>query len=280
MNPELVWITGAGGLIGSYLQRCAPHKRVTSLARPQLDLTDFRLVRERFAKEKPGVVIHCAALSRSPDCQAEPARARKLNVEVTSNLAELAADIPFFFFSTDLVFDGRVGNYDETARVNPLSIYAETKVAAERIVLTNPKHTVVRTSLNGGVSPSGDRGFNEQMRNAWKAGETLTLFTDEFRCPIAAVVTATTLWRLITVDSPGLYHLTGGERLSRWQIGELLAARYSSLKPRLKKGSAADYPGAPRSPDPSLNCGKIQRLLSLTLPGFSDWLADNPNEPF
>ncbi len=280
MNSGLVWITGGGGLIGSYLARTAPHRRVVSLTRPQLDLTDYRQVRDRFAKEKPALIIHCAALSRSPDCQAEPERARTLNVDVTLRLAELAADIPFFFFSTDLVFDGRRGNYDETAPVNPLNVYAETKVAAEQVVLTNPKHTVVRTSLNGGASPTGDRGFNEQMRKAWEAGKTLTLFTDEFRCPIAAAATATTLWRLAAHGSPGLYHLAGGERLSRWQIGQLLASRYRRLEARLVEGSAADYPGAPRSPDTSLNCGKIERLLSVRLPGLAEWLKDNPDEPF
>ena len=41
---------------------------------------------------------------------------------VTAHLAELAADIPFIFFSTDLVFDGRIGNYDETGPVSPINI--------------------------------------------------------------------------------------------------------------------------------------------------------------
>jgi len=41
-----------------------------------------------------------------------------------------------------------------------------------------------------GTSPTGDRGFNEQMRRAFQEGKHLTLFTDEFRSPIPAVVTA------------------------------------------------------------------------------------------
>jgi dTDP-4-dehydrorhamnose reductase len=284
MNDGLVWITGAGGLIGNYLARtasqAAPNRRVTALTRPDLDLADYEAVRRHFAREKPSLVIHCAALSRSPDCQANPAKARQLNVEVTANLAGLAADIPFVFFSTDLVFDGREGNYDETFPVNPLSVYAQTKVAAEQIVMSNPRHTVIRTSLNGGKSPTGDRGFNEQLRHAWEAGKTMTLFTDEFRCPIAAALTAQTVWRLVLADSPGLFHLAGGERMSRWQIGELLAARYQSLNPRFVPGSAADYPGAPRSPDTSLNCSKIENLLSLQLPGLKDWLTANPHQEF
>jgi len=160
------------------------------LDRRALDLTDSGAVRPLFQRETPAAIIHCAAISKSPACQQNPLLAHQVNVEVTARLADLAAEIPFVFFSTDLVFDGRAGHYDESASVGPLSIYAETKAAAERIVLSNSRHTVIRTSLNGGISPTGDRGFNEEMRRAWQAGRTLQLFTDEFRSPIAAWVTA------------------------------------------------------------------------------------------
>jgi dTDP-4-dehydrorhamnose reductase len=284
MNRSLVWITGAGGLIGHYLFQTAaeyaPGISVIGLTRPELDLTDFAAVRQRFNRERPRAVIHCAALSRSPDCQANPELARKLNVEVTAMLAELAEPTAFFFFSTDLVFDGRQGNYDERASVNPLSVYAQTKVEAEKLVLARPQHTVIRTSLNGGRSPTGDRGFNEQLRKAWTTGKALTLFTDEFRCPIAAQVTARAVWELLHKNCPGLFHLAGAERLSRWQIGQLLAARWPALHPQLVPGSAADYSGAPRAPDTSLNCEKIQKVLSFRLPGLSEWLASHPHADF
>jgi dTDP-4-dehydrorhamnose reductase len=284
MNHELVWITGAGGLIGHSLlqssREFAPKLTVAGLTRPELDLTDFAAVRRRFHNDKPSAVIHCAALSRSPDCQANPKLARKLNVEVTAFLSELAAGIPLLFFSTDLVFDGRGGNYDETALANPLSVYAETKVEAEKIVLANSRHTIIRTSLNGGRSPTGDRGFNEQLRISWASGKTLRLFTDEFRCPIAAVVTAQAVWELLRKNKPGLYHLAGTERLSRWQIGQLLAARCPELQPRLVPASATEYSGAPRAPDTSLNCAKIQQLLSFRLPGLTEWLTTHPDENF
>src|SRR5216683_270886 len=118
MTRNKVWITGAGGLIGNYLVQTAPQFaadwQVIGLNRTKLDLTDYRAVGKKFRADKPGLVIHCAALSKSPACQANPALARKLNVEVTEHLGELAAEIPFIFFSTDLVFDGRKGNYRET----------------------------------------------------------------------------------------------------------------------------------------------------------------------
>ncbi len=279
-----VWLTGAGGLIGHYLLQtapsCAPELRVIPLTRNQLDLTDAGAVHNAFQEHKPQLIIHCAALSKSPACQADPALAHKLNVDVTAQLAQLAADIPFVFFSSDLVFDGRRGNYSETDPVNPLSVYAETKAEAEKIVLTNPRHTVIRTSLNGGISPTGDRGFNEELRATWRAGKTPKLFTDEFRCPIPAAVTARTVWELIVQNQPGLYHVAGGERLSRWEIGQLLAARWPELNPKIEAASLKEYEGAPRPPDVSLNCAKVRKLLNFPLPGLSQWLAANPNEPF
>jgi dTDP-4-dehydrorhamnose reductase len=279
----LCWVTGAKGLIGNYLVLTAPRFaawRARGLTRSELDLLDFNAVRETFRREPPQCIIHCAAMSKSPDCQQHPALARKLNTDATALLAELAREIPFVFFSTDLVFDGRKGNYAESDAIHPLSIYAETKAAAEAIVLANPRHAVVRTSLNGGTSPAGDRGFNEVLRRAFGGGKTLRLFTDEFRSPIHAAVTAQAVWELAAAGSSGLYHVAGRERLSRWDLGRLMAARWPQLDPKIEPESLAAYPGAPRSPDTSLNCAKIQPILSFPLPGLTEWLAAHPQEVF
>ena len=254
--------------------------KVIALTRERLDLADYSALRAEYGRQKPRLVIHCAALSRSPECEANPALARKLNVEVTALLAELAAEIPFTFLSSDLVFDGHDGDYSETAPVNPLSVYAATKVAAEQILLANPNHTIIRTSLNGGTSPTGNRGFNEQMRRAWQTGQTVRLFADEFRSPTPAEVTVRAIWELAARNQPGLYHVAGSERLSRWQIGQLLAARCPELQPKIVPGSLKQYAGAPRAPDTSLNCAKAQKLLPFRLPGLTEWLSAHPNEPF
>ena len=275
--PPVALVTGAAGLIGSYLvkaaARWAPEWRIYGLTRSALDLTDTARVRDLWRTLQPTLVIHCAALSRTEACEREPALAHRLNVDVTARLADLSADIAFLFFSSDQVFDGRTGRYVETDEPHPLNVYAETKLAAERHVLANPKHTVVRTSLNAGWSPTGDRSFVEEMRRAWQAGRKLTLFTDEFRCPIPAGVTVRAVWELALKNRPGLYHLAGAERLSRWDIGRVLAAQWPELQAEMAPGSVRDYAGPYRPPDLSLNCEKIQALLSFRLPGFGEWLA-------
>ena len=281
---KLAWITGANGLIGNYLvqtaPRFAPRWRVRALTRDRLDLLDFAAVRREFQKDKPQLIIHCAAVSTLAAAQANPDLARRVNIDMTAFLAGLAADIPFVFFSSDLVFDGRKGNYVETDAVNPIHVYGETKLAAEQIVLRNPRHIVVRTSLNGGVSRAGNRGFNENLRLAWQAERGMKLFTDEFRCPIFAGETARAVWELVNQKRTGLFHVAGAEKLSRWQIGQLIAARWPQLNPKITPGSAKNFPGSPRALDTSLNITKVRCVLSVPLPGLGEWLAANPNEPF
>lgn len=283
-KAPLAWITGAGGLIGNYLVRlapeCAPGWQVQALTRAELDLTDFGALRRVFEATRPRLVLHCAALSRSPDCEADPGRARLLNVEVTRTLADQCATVPLVFFSSDLVFDGRQAPYDETATPRALNVYAATKIEAERAVLQHPNHLVIRTSLNGGVSPTGDRGFNEQLRRAFQAGKTLRLFTDEYRSPTHALVTARAVWELALAEASGIYHLAGAERLSRWEIGQLVARRCPELQPRIEAGFIRDYEGPPRPADTSLNCAKAQQRLSFRLPGLREWLEAHPEAVF
>ena len=278
MNVKTAWVTGAGGLIGSQIldapSAFAVEWDVIGLTRDTLDLTDAASVESLFVDQSPSAIIHCAAMSRSPDCQKDPAEARRQNIEVTRTLADLAADIPLVLLSTDLVFDGQKGDYVETDSVNPMSVYAATKLAAEAVVLANPKHLVIRTSLNAGESPTGDRGMDEQLIHAWRTRKTTPLFIDEFRCPIPASVTARAIWNLINAKASGLFHVAGAEKLSRWQIGKLLTTRHPKFKGQISPGSLKNYPGAPRSPDTSLDCSKAQTMLSFNLPKFSEWLAD------
>jgi len=279
MKP-IALITGAAGLIGGYLvrtaDRWAPQWHVQGLTRAAADLTDPTQMRALWRRSPPDLVIHCAAFSRTGACEQDPARARLINVETTKRLADLARDVPFVFLSTDQVFDGSRGQYVETDEVNPLNVYGQTKAEAEQIVLQNPSHSVIRIALTAGTSPTRDRSFVEDMVRTAAKGTTVTLFTDEFRCPITAGALARALWEVAAQQRPGLYHLGGRERLSRWEIGELLARWYPDLAPVIRPGSLADYQGPPRPPDLSMCSEKIQALLSFRLPGLRQWVTKGP----
>ena len=275
MRPCVV-VTGAAGLIGQYLVktafRWAPQWDVKGLGRVDLDVTDHGAAERAWQRLQPSVVIHCAALSRTKDCEHDPQLARRVNVAATAYLAQLCKDIPFLFLSSGEVFDGRQGWYQEDDRPAPINVYGKTKVEAERHVLQNPRHTVIRIVLTAGTSRNGDRSFVEDMCRTAQAGKSITLYADEFRCPLPAGVIARAVWELVQHDCPGLYHLGGSERLSRWEIGEALQPWYPELDGRLVQRSSQDHRGATRPADLSLNCDKIQRLLSFPIPGFRAWL--------
>ena len=280
MAPRAI-ITGAAGLIGQYLVKTAsrwvPGWDVRGLSRTDLELTDRLKVDARIRALNPDLLIHCAALSRTKACEHDPDQARRDNVEVTAHLAQLSRNIPFIFLSSGEVFDGKIGWYRETDEPNPINVYGRTKLDAERVVLQNPQHTVVRIVLTAGTSQYGDRSFVEDMCQAAKAGKDVTLYADEFRCPLPAGVIARAIWELVDRKQPGLYHLGGSERLSRWEIGEALLPWYPELQGCLVKGSARNHTGSPRPADLSLRCDKIQRLLSFRIPGFREWLAGRPH---
>lgn len=271
-------ITGAAGLIGHYLvksaPRWAPDWQVLGLTRDQLDLTDRAAVTSVVRRHNPDLIIHCAALSRTRDCEQDPDRAKRINVEATATLSELARNIRFIFLSSGEVFDGAASWYCEADEPNPINEYGRTKLEAERVVLQNPIQTAVRIVLTAGTSESGNRSFVEDMVIAASAGNTVTLYADEFRCPLPAGVIARALWEVARQDNPGLYHLGGSERLSRWEIGQLLLPWYPELQRRLIKGSSRTHKGAPRPLDLSLSCDKIQKVLSFPLPGLRSWLTE------
>lgn len=273
---RLAWITGAGGLIGHELARSAPEWapgwRVRSLTRADLDITNAEAMAGLFAAEKPALVMHCAAISKSPACEANRELAARVNIDATRALAEIAAGARLIFFSTDLVFDGCHGHYTEDDPPNPLIFYGETKLRAEEAVRAHPNHVIVRLSLTGGKSPTGDRGFNEEMKKAWRSGKTLELFKDEFRCPMGATVAARAVWELALGQAAGLYHLCGAERLSRWDIGNLVARKHPEFASQIKAGLRRDHRGPERPADTSMSIAKAQKELSIPIPRFSDWL--------
>ncbi|WCJ60825.1 NAD(P)-dependent oxidoreductase [Fontisphaera persica] len=275
-----VWVTGAGGLLGQALMAFgppAPDWEVRGWTHEELELTDYRALREAFKRERPDLVIHAAALSRPRDCEGDPDRAWAVNVGVTALLADLMGEGRLIFISSEQVFDGRSGPYAENAPVCPINVYGQTKAEAERHVLARPQNVVVRLALTYGHSRGGQRAFNEEWEQRWRRGETLRLFTDEYRCPIPAPVAAQALWVLAAEPgAQGIYHLAGAERLSRWEIGQLLAQRVPGALSLIQPATLQEWVGPPRPPDLSLTCERLQALLPFALPAFSTWLAAHP----
>lgn len=284
-------ITGASGLLGGYLLRTLAGRDHSVVAwggsqttqSPEtnmvaVDLADGDAVAAAFASARPDVVLHAAAVSSVALCFQQPAHARAVNIGGTQLLTELAATAKarLLFVSTDLVFDGQRGGYCEDDTPAPLSIYGQTKLAAERTVLSSPRTAVARVSLLFGPSLGQRRGFFDEQLAAIRAGRLCPLFVDEWRTPLALSTASEALVALAGSDFEGRLHLGGPERLSRWEMGVRLAAHLrcdaSAFVPVPRSAVAASEP---RPRDNSLDSSRWRELMpGVRWPRFEEALSE------
>jgi dTDP-4-dehydrorhamnose reductase len=282
-------VTGAGGLLGSHLVRlahqgfetlgiCHSHQPGLPGRTAQVDLTDHVRVERMVREFHPATIVHAGAMSLPVECEKQPELARRVNVDATRHLAMLAGKLParLVFISTDLVFDGKKGNYREEDPVNPLGHYAGTKLEGEQETARHaPDHVIVRATLMVGYSPRGNRSVNETMKLALDRGETLPLFHDEFRNLVGAKNLAECILELGQRTETGIFHLSGPERRSRYDWGVLLARHFGWDLGRLKSVSRHEYQGnPPRPPDVSMDVGKARRLLKTPIKRIEEILVD------
>ncbi len=251
-------VTGAGGTLGGYLVRDLAGRGVPFVAwrgARDVDLTDDDALTRAFRGAGPDVVLHAAALARVSDCHRYPDRAFRVNTAVPARLAErcAAAGARLVQVSTDLVFDGERAPYREADVLAPQSVYARSKAEAERAVLARPGNVVARVSLLFGPALTGPPSFFDQQVEALRAGRPITLFQDEWRTPLDLPTAARALVELALADVEGVFHLGGPQRLSRLEMGRLLARHLGADLGLLRAVDRADVPaGEPRPRDTSL----------------------------
>ena len=164
-------ITGSNGFVaGSIIAQAPAHWEVHGISRSdppfhtnnyihhKLDLNNKEAVKVLLTELNPGVVIHTAAIANIDFCEANPAQAENANVDITRTVAEICVAIKarLIFCSTDSVFDGEKGNYSEQDLPIPVNVYAQTKIAAEKIVLeASQKNIVARLALVIGMPVIG-----------------------------------------------------------------------------------------------------------------------------
>jgi dTDP-4-dehydrorhamnose reductase len=268
-------ITGASGFLGWNLCQIARsqwethgfyHQHSIEIANVQLDrvdLTDIDLLTVAIDRIAPDAIIHTAAASNPNFCQQQPDLSQRINVTASQALAQICADakIPLVFTSTDLVFDGTQAPYLETDPVSPLNIYGEQKVAAERAILATYNRAVIcRMPLMFGNAPPTATSFIQPWLTALSVGQSLQLFVDEFRTPVSATTAAKGLLLALTAP-PGIIHLGGSERISRYEFGKLMADVFgldrALLVPIYQKDLVM---AAPRAADVSLDSTKAIEL--------------------
>ncbi len=278
-----ILVTGAGGGLGQELARAWANDDLVLLDRTQLDVTDARHVSEVIPRARPELVVHAAAYTKVDQAEAEPDRARAVNVGGSENVATAAAraGATLVYISTDYVFDGSKGApYVETDPPNPLSVYGRTKLEGEAAALSaNPRTFVVRTSwlyshFGKSFVTTMLRLFAERaalQRAGQPPPESLKVVADEVSAPTYAGDLAAALRQLIETDSYGLYHAASGGETSWHGFAAEIAAQSGS--PVTIEPTTAKAYGLPagRPAYSKLNTGKLA-ALGIVLPDWQDGL--------
>ena len=195
----------------------------------------------------------------------DPKDVYKVNVSATKNIAELCEqlDAKLIYLSTDLVYAGYRGSMlNESAKLIPVSLYAETKLMGEMKVKEVCKnYLILRTALLYGFGLNHSRCHFHKMNDQLKKGNPVKLFVDQFRTPISLQNTAEIITKFALMDiKKETINLGGIERVSRYELGEILCSVMGYDNSLLEKISLIHVPELPKVEDVSLNTDKLQSL--------------------
>ncbi|GAA0451206.1 dTDP-4-dehydrorhamnose reductase [Actinoplanes capillaceus] len=264
-------VTGATGSLGRRVMARAAAAGFDAVgasltASPvRLDIRDLAGVRRVVAQVRPDAIVHTAAGRDRDDWPA--------TADGAAHVALAAAGIRLVHVSSDAIFSGRQGEYDEDALPDPVYAYGAAKAAAETAVRAiDPRAAIVRTSIIMGDG----RGAHEILTHDLIAGRVAgALFTDEIRKPVHVDDLADALLELAAGDYAGVLNVAGADVISRYDLGVLVARRDGLDPAAIPAARIADL-GLQRPTDLRLVTDRAEKLLSVRLRGAREFVRAAP----
>jgi dTDP-4-dehydrorhamnose reductase len=185
-------------------------------------------------------------------CEDEKELCWKINVDSVDNLVSACElnNAHLIHLSTDFIFDGLSGPYDENAIANPLSFYGESKVASEKIVsnATCP-WTIVRTVLVYGTAQNLSRSnIVLWAKSALEKGQIINVVNDQFRTPTLAEDLAEGCVKIAQQSKTGIYNISGDEFMSILELVERVANYFELTKENINVISSLTLNQAAKRP--------------------------------
>lgn len=289
-----ILITGANGLLGQHLTKLLLASGYTVIATGKgesrlpfasqpgftyqpLDISSIEECASVFSAFNPDVVIHAAALTQVDYCQLNMDEAYEINVRGTSQLLEYATSFShhFVYVSTDFVFDGIKGNYNEEDQTGPVNWYGKTKLEAENLVQNNSlPWTIVRTCLVFGNTFQGTRSnIIHWVQEKLKKNEKIRVVDDQLRTPTFVGDLAGGIQQILKKEAKGIFHISGKEFLTPYDMA-IATANFLSLDESLieKVNASIFTQPALRPPRTGFNIEKARRILEYEPLNFNEGL--------
>jgi len=240
-------ITGASGVVGRALAKaCSSRFEVVGtyhkhnyqpdyLKLRMLDLNDAGEIENCLDTVQPAIVVHTAGLSEIQYCENNRQEAEAVNYRATAQMAAFCTQrgIRLIYLSSDMVFDGLRGNYNENDAPAPINQYGKSKFAGEEAVKSICQNYVIaRLNLVYGRGESSKKTFSDRILIANWSQRPYKIYAGQIRNPINLDTACRALRELAEGDFGGLYHLGGADSIDRWDFA-LKIVSYLKIDPAL-----------------------------------------------
>jgi dTDP-4-dehydrorhamnose reductase len=233
-----ILITGSNGLLGQKLvELLIGNDQVAVIAtargknrlpftqgyefRP-MDVTNAEQVLAVINETSPDVIINTAAMTNVDQCETEKEACWQQNVKAVEYLAEACQHTDTFLLhlSTDFIFDGADGPYDETAEANPVSFYGWSKWAAEKVLLHSTiRWSIARTVLVYGIAHDMSRSnIILWVKSSLESGKNINVVTDQWRTPTLAEDLAKGCALIAEKEAEGIFNISGKDFLTPYEM--------------------------------------------------------------
>ncbi len=284
-----VLITGCNGLLGQNSILCAPagvtmfgidiHDTAFS-ALPfnyaQVNITDRAALTEYVLSCRPDAILHTAGYTHVDNAEIEKERCWRTNVDGTENLVYAAKKVEarLVYISTDYVFDGKNGPYDEEARPNPLGYYAKSKLAAENVVIASElNYAIVRIMVLYGTGAGLRDNFVTWLIKKLRSNQEVRIVDDQVGNTTLASELAVALWKVLKSQKTGIYNIAGDEILDRYAFALKVAEVFDLDKSLISPVKTEQLQQrAPRPLRSGLRIDKASDEFNITMSKTSDAL--------
>lgn len=281
-----ILITGAFGQLGYALQTtlsknsdyeliCTGRNILEGQEGIPIDIRNQVGLKEVINSTSPDLVVNLAAMTNVDACEKNPKLAGEINVAGLQHICDSFSG-KIIQLSTDYVFDGKAGPYNEEDQVSPLSIYGKTKLAAEHILLdSNLNNLVVRGNVLYDYSSHINASFLNWVVLSLKEGKEIKVVEDQYNNPTWTQSMADIIHLCISNNINGIIHWGDADHLSRYDFSKIIAEKFSLDSSLIIPISTEELNQIARRPLQSgLIADKLINMLEVMPPSINDCLDE------